>query len=162
MTPDATLRDGGFVHADRFWDRVDASGDCWEWTAGCFDTGYGAFAAQYDDGYKPRGAHRVAWRLLVGPIPHDLTIDHLCRNRACVNPDHMELVTRGENSVRGYGPTAKNRRKTRCKRGHPFDEENTYITPQGWRQCRECHRAKMRRRADARRFTRLEEPAEEI
>jgi len=80
----------------RFWSYVDASGPCWEWTGATFREGYGMFQV---DG-APVLTHRYVWELLVGPIPEGLEIDHLCRVRHCVNPDHLEPVTSAENSRR--------------------------------------------------------------
>jgi hypothetical protein len=85
--------------------------------------------------------HRLAWEHYVGPIPDGLTIDHLCFNKSCANTSHMEVVTQSENSRRGsrrrYSPP---RLTTHCHRGHPYSEKNTYITPDGGRQCRTCNR----------------------
>lgn len=104
------------------------------------------------DGYGRRGnklAHRLAYEAANGAIGGGLTIDHLCRNRACVNPAHLEAVTRRENTLRGEGPAAVNARKTHCQAGHPFDERNTYLAPgrdrrgrsTQRRQCRACNAA---------------------
>lgn len=95
------------------------------------------------DGSQP-GAHRAFYEHFRGPIPEGLTIDHLCRVRRCVNPDHLEPVTRGENSLRGEGPAAQNARKTHCPRGHEYTPENTRVTPQGTRACRACARERRR------------------
>lgn len=130
-------------HAPRdpkhFWKRVDRSGGpeaCWPWLGSRWK-GYGK-AKRLGERY----AHRVAYQLEVGPIPVGLQLDHLCRNRACVNPAHLEPVTARENSLRGAGSQAINARKTRCGRGHPFTPENTLHTgPDGrHRGCRACHR----------------------
>lgn len=135
---------------DRFHALIDKTdGGCWEWRGRTGSpSGYGYFSVDY----KEVRAHRYAYQLLVGPIPDGLTIDHLCRNPSCVNPDHLEPVTMRENTLRGYGPTGQNARKTHCKRGHEFTTENTYIQSDGNRRCRICDRmlsreGKRRRRA---------------
>lgn len=121
---------------------ADPSTGCWLWTGPLDKGGYGL---GHLDGRR-HGAHRVFWMLLRGSIPGDLTIDHLCRTPRCVNPDHMELVTMGENVLRGNSPSALNRRKTACKRGHPFDSSNTYTPSRGGRACRACHRIREQER----------------
>ena len=81
----------------------------------------------------------VSYELHVGPIPKGLTVDHTCRNRRCVNPNHMEIVTQKENNARGNSPSAINARKTHCKRGHPFSGDNLYVDPgRQSRHCRAC------------------------
>lgn len=89
---------------ERFWEKVDASGDCWVWVGARKDNGYGhIFLEKREDGSSKTGlAHRVSWELLVGEIPEGLDLDHLCRNRACVKPDHLEPVTRSINLRRGH------------------------------------------------------------
>jgi hypothetical protein len=95
-------------------------------------------------------AHRWLWEQFGGAIPTGLTIDHLCRNRACVNPWHMEVVTNRENILRGETFSGMNKRKTHCVRGHPFDETNTlYVRRAGApisRRCRTCAAEVMRER----------------
>lgn len=119
---------------ERFWTKVrQASTGCWEWTAGTTTRGYGIYQA----GGCSQRAHRVAYEALMGPIPDGLVIDHLCRTRHCVRPDHLEPVTPKENVLRGTGLTAQNRRKTHCPNGHPYDEANTRIR-RGRRECRAC------------------------
>lgn len=131
---------------DRFWLRVNKNGPvstrrpglspCWVWTGGKNQRDYG----QFHIGKKLYLVHRLAYTWLVRPIPDDLTIDHLCFNTLCVNPDHMEPVPNRVNNSRGNSITARNARKTHCSKGHPYDEANTYWPPQGGRKCRECQR----------------------
>ncbi len=93
-------------------------------------------------------AHRLSYEAFVGPIVDNLTIDHLCRNRWCVNPTHLEAVPLATNVMRGESPPAKNARKTHCPKGHPYDESNTHVTSKGWRICKACNadRARQRRK----------------
>lgn len=112
---------------------IDENG-CWIWQRHADPAGYGRIQ------WRGRSylAHRAAYELFVGPIADGLTIDHLCNTPACVNPDHLEVVTMRENILRGDGLAGENARKTHCKYGHPFDEENTYEMPGGGRDCRAC------------------------
>lgn len=93
-------------------------------------------------------AHRVTYELFYGPIPAGLHLDHICRTPACVNPLHLEAVTRWENTRRGTGPFAQNANKTHCLRGHAFAEHGYVISTTGGRACRACRRM---RKAEARR-----------
>ena len=94
---------------------------CWEWIRSCSSGGYGH--AWIDGGHIY--AHRLSYEVHKGKIPDGLTIDHLCRNRKCVNPEHLEAVTRRVNNLRGTSPSAWNYRKTHCISGHEFNKENT-------------------------------------
>jgi len=132
----------------RFFAKVKVNGDCWEWIA-YRRQGYARF--HLDGG--PRLGHRVAYEYFVGPIPEGLSLDHLCRNRACVNPYHLEPVPWGENTRRGEA-WVYHRSKTHCPRNHPYAGDNLVLTSDGRRRCRICvntaHRASQARRRAAR------------
>lgn len=128
---------------ERFMAKVREGDDgCWHWTASKVTSGYGQFPSEL----RTRLAHRYAYTVLVGPIPEGLTIDHLCRNRLCVNPAHLEAVTMRENNLRGVGPCARKARQTHCKRGHALTADNL-CRPQrskpNSRMCKACHRQKV-------------------
>lgn len=120
---------------------VDVEGECWPWQGPSAGSGYGGIQV---DG-KTKRAHRVVYESVRGPIPDSLVLDHLCRNRCCVNPWHLEPVPVAENTMRGYGAPAINARKTHCQYGHEFTPENTRVY-QNRRVCRECHRLDNRER----------------
>jgi hypothetical protein len=121
----------------KFWRRLRPTGFCWEWTGATTRSGYGTYMF---DGYAFR-AHRLVYELLVGPIPDGLTLDHLCRNKRCVNPDHLEPVTRGENSRRNL----LGKRSELCKNGH----RKGITRKGGYRVCRTCVNARARERYHA-------------
>lgn len=122
---------------------------CWVFT-GSNHNGYGMINVDR----RPQGVHRAVWEYLNGPIPKPLEIDHLCRNRACWNPSHLEVVTRTVNVQRGLGPevakrtiriamvasVAKKRAQTHCLRGHLLTPDNVYVCKRGHRNCRQCGR----------------------
>ncbi len=137
----------------RFEARVDRQPNgCWHWTGTLFvKTGYGQFHL-WDSATKTSTlslAHRVSHELHIGPIPEGLVIDHLCRVRHCVNPDHLEAVSQRTNMLRGVAPAAIAVRENRCARGHEFTPENTIVRNRDGRtkrDCRECTRARDRAR----------------
>lgn len=119
--------------------------ECWPWPGAVDRQGYGKATLNM----KQTTAHRVVYQRLVGPIPAGLQLDHLCRNPPCVNPAHLEPVTAWENTLRSpIAPSALNSKKTHCKHGHEFTEENTYRY-KTFRYCRTCSRLS-RARARAR------------
>jgi hypothetical protein len=114
---------------------------CLLWAAGLTTDGYAAFSI----GDKKLRAHRLSYEHFVGPIPVGLTLDHLCRVRSCVNPAHLEAVTKRTNTLRGLSPVAHYARATHCIHGHAFTSNNTYIF-NGRRCCRTCNRRHVARR----------------
>lgn len=145
---------------ERFWAKVDRNGpvpecapdlgSCWLWIAATTYQGYGVFTVKMADGtWKRQPAHRVSWELFCGPIPKGAVLDHLCRVKACIRPEHLDVVDVQTNTLRGVGPTSANARKTHCLHGH--SEWMPDGRRDGWRDCRACKRIKNReRRARAR------------
>ena len=127
----------------RFWSKVDKGKgrECWLWLGGRTATsGYGRMNTL--DGYEV--AHRISYTILKGTIPDGQTLDHLCRNKLCVNPAHLEPVSLKENILRGIAPSAKNAEKIFCKRGHELTTENTRINRRAdgrfFRSCKTCEK----------------------
>ena len=127
---------------ERFMKSVEPGpGGCLLWVAGIGNSGCGNF---YHDNRRTL-AHRWLYEETHGPVPEGLELDHLCRVRNCVNPDHLEAVTHQVNTLRGVGASAKNATKTHCPQGHPYSPENTRTESGGRRRCRTCAAAAMAR-----------------
>lgn len=140
---------------DYFWERVDKSGGfdaCWPWLKGINGNGYGS-ASWFG---KIRATHRIAYELVIGPIPEGMDLDHVCHtrdrscqggrtcaHRRCVNPAHLEPVPNLVNVMRGQSPHARAARQTHCEQGHEFTAENTRVYPSrpNARVCLTCKRA---------------------
>lgn len=135
--PEFTKRPGlitmhGLSAEERFWSRVNVDGVCWEWMGGKSGGGYGVF--------DHKKVHIWAYEHLVGVRPEGLDLDHLCRNKVCVNPDHLEPVTRRVNVLRGGAPPAVNARRVACSRGHLYVEGSffVYVRPDTGTKMRVC------------------------
>jgi hypothetical protein len=137
-------RKGAYARGS-LWERLTryftVGGGCWEWTGLRNSAGYGLIRS----GQRRLMAHRALYEFLVDPVPEGLEMDHLCRNRKCVNPDHLEPVTHRVNMLRGQTLPAANVAKTECPRGHPYDGLNTRLW-RGQRHCRECNKLAEERR----------------
>src|SRR5688572_15298255 len=119
---------------ERFWPRVSKTDFCWEWIGFIGNHGYGVFSLRTK---CQRLAHRVSYEWAKGPIPEGHHVDHLCRNKRCVNPNHLEAVLPIINAWRSDAgrPQAS---RTHCPRGHEYNHANTYIKVRGGRECRKC------------------------
>lgn len=143
------LRVAGTIE-ERVWQRVTKTDGCWSWHGSHHEHGYGIISLEG----KPRRVHRLVYEMLVGPIPEGLDLDHLCRNRGCCNPAHLEPVTRRENLLRGDTIVAAQVARTHCPLGHEYTPDNTRIN-NGCRSCRDCERQRDRQRyADGRHLRR--------
>jgi hypothetical protein len=132
-------RGSSTVERIEFHIRRDSTG-CWLWTGVLGVDGY----ARVSVGGRLRSAHRTSYEVHVGPIPEGLQIDHLCRVRHCVNPEHLEPVTAQTNTRRGQTIAAKHAATTHCPQGHEYTPENTYSSKRGERDCRQCRRVHSR------------------
>lgn len=138
------------VTLEQFWTQVEKTGEslssCWLWRGGITTGGYGYMYI----GRLRKPAHRVAYELVKGSIPEGFQIDHLCRVRGCVRPDHLEAVTAAENNRRSLSRSAMAARRQSCANGHEYTDENTMRGPDGERKCRQCSRDYFARRRRAR------------
>ncbi len=133
-----------------FWQKVEKSESCWVWKAAKDRDGYGVWSTREGGRLKQYRVHRLSFSIANDGIDNSLTIDHLCKNKLCLNPAHLEQVTIGENVRRS---DSFNRLKTHCKNGHEFNEANTYNGPgRQHRQCKKCHAVR-----ESQRYTRLKE-----
>lgn len=115
---------------------------CWDWMASTDKDGYGQFWLNK----KYHKAHRVSYELIKGVLTKGLTLDHLCKNKKCCNPEHLEQVSIQTNLKRAFHQISTiNSKKTHCNNGHEFTPDNTYITPLGKRQCNECQRQRKKK-----------------
>lgn len=123
----------------RLLDKIEIAGECWLWQASTNSDGYGQFQLYG----RPWRAHRASWTLHIGPIPEGLHVLHSCDTPLCINPSHLRLGTHQENMqdrvLRKTG-TNQHKGKTHCKRGHEYNQENTYVRKDGRRQCNPCRR----------------------
>lgn len=121
---------------------------CWGWNGSLSKTGYARIHLSKNNKTFSVLAHRVSYEMSVGPIAEGLTIDHLCRNRSCTNPDHLEVVSQGENTRRGMSPAMILATRECCNHGHEFTPENTKWKKDGekrYRSCLACDRERQRK-----------------
>lgn len=140
-------------HIDLFWEKVAvrSRNECWQWLGYRDPEGYGRFHERTGSAkiHITIRAHRWIYKEVVGDIPEGYVIDHLCRDRGCVNPSHLEAVTNQENLERGWGRRIKNGMVNECINGHEFTSDNTYLHPRGSKVCRTCT-ARSRRKYELR------------
>jgi len=135
--------EAGLSLEDRLWKRVSKSEDgCWNWTGHVSGGGYGRIR----NGGKREQAHRVSFALAGNKIPEGLVVDHICNNRRCVRPDHLQAITQRDNILRSDSPPARQSKQVACLNGHPLDGDNLFMRRNGKRECRVCIRARGRKR----------------
>jgi len=130
---------------ETFWSKVTKTQSCWLWLGYVDKDGYGSHYTRVNGPTKNYRAHKLSYVLNVGEVPDGLVLDHICRVRNCVNPDHLRVVTNRVNVLAGIGITAINARKAVCKHGHEFTPENTAVDNLGKRYCRRCRMDYQRR-----------------
>lgn len=122
-------------HITKFDSKITKTDSCWLWNGYCNEAGYGMVRINY----RQYRSHRVSYEIHKGLIPDGLELDHLCRVRNCVNPEHLEAVTHKENLRRSAIQISSiNKHKTHCRSGHEFNKLNTYHRPTGGRMCKRC------------------------
>lgn len=136
---------------ERFWSKVETPsgiGECWMWKGAINGDGYASFGVR---SYEIVAGHRFAYQLVFGDVPKGKELDHLCKNRACVNPYHLEPVEHKENLLRGDSPSARHARQTHCKNGHPLTEDNIaeFGKKRGRRDCKICHKERHKAYSDS-------------
>ena len=124
--------------------KVRSDSRCWDWSGYKTSNGYGQIQAVRGGVRHIFMPHRIVYEAVNGAIPEGMEIDHLCRNRSCINPVHMRVVTSKENTLCGFSPAAVNGRKTHCIRGHALNGNNLRMRRNGKRTCNECVRIKHR------------------
>ncbi len=150
--PAMSTRHNGLQH-EAYYDRldwlkvtsrivIDETTGCWNYQRKSSRAGYGCLSTSNFGSIREQYVHRIMYRFLKGDIPDGMHIDHLCRNRICANPMHLEVVTCAVNVLRGEGPCAMNARKTHCSKGHPLDGHNLILKKRAggkpYRMCRKC------------------------
>ena len=144
LNQSTTFQFGDSRLPERVWAKVEVlNNGCWEWTAHRNHDGYGRIGvgSRSDGTRRLVYLHRWVYEQMVGPVPDGLEIDHLCRNRACIRLEHLDVVTHRENMRRGIQA-----QQTHCLRGHEYSEENTYWRNGNQRSCRECTRRRCGKR----------------
>lgn len=139
----------GVTEKQRFEEKFipEPMSGCWLWEAGITNTGYGAFW-QGERTNKTALASRASYEIYKGIPPDGYEADHLCRNRMCVNPDHLEAVPKGVNVLRGMGACAKFARMDHCAKGHSYAETGFYKRSDGGRRCKVCDKNKTKVKRD--------------
>lgn len=144
--------------SEDFWKHVIKSDGCWRWNRSHFRSGYARVKFKGRDTV----AHVISWELTNGPVQNGLELDHLCRNRGCVNPSHLEPVTHRENMIRGNTAIRTNALKINCREGHPLAGDNLFVRKDGRRRCRACERATAKRLRNTDKYRRNHAEAERI